>query len=65
MSLARPGYREVMTDDKHTDPKTTDVGTAPEGADADVQSDPASGGNTSEWTDEGGATAEGPATDTE
>ena len=54
-----------MTDDKHTDPKTTDVGTAPEGADADVQSDPASGGNTSEWTVEGGATAEGPATDTE
>lgn len=35
-------------------------------ADSDVQSDPAKDdGSSSDWTDEGGATGDGPATDTE
>lgn len=53
------------TDDKKTDPRTKDTGTAPEGVDPDVQSDPAEGGGSSEWADEGGATSTGPATDTD
>lgn len=50
---------------KETDPHTEDTGTGPEGADSDVQSDPASGETSGDWTGEGGATDDGPATDTD
>ncbi|MGA9870042.1 MAG: hypothetical protein WBQ44_02685 [Rhodococcus sp. (in: high G+C Gram-positive bacteria)] len=52
-------------DDKHTTPHTEDTGKGPDEADKDVQSDPAEGGQSSEWADEGGATSAGPATDTD
>jgi hypothetical protein len=43
------------------DPKTSQSGAGPAGAE-DVQSDPAKGGGEkSDWSDEGGATPEGPA----
>lgn len=38
---------------------------APEGAEGDVQSDPAKSDESGDWTGEGGATTQGPATDTE
>jgi len=53
-----------MTNDK-TGPHTEDVGTGPEGAKPDVQSDPAEGEAPGDWSSEGGATQDGPATDTE
>lgn len=53
-----------MTDNE-TEPHTEEVDTAPEGADPDVQSDPAEGDTAGDWTSEGGATQEGPATDDE
>ncbi|MEV0252567.1 hypothetical protein AB0H76_38685 [Nocardia sp. NPDC050712] len=44
------------------EPKTTDSEHGPTEADADVQSDPAKGGDDrTDWSDEGGATPEGPA----
>ncbi|MEV0761462.1 hypothetical protein [Nocardia sp. NPDC050435] len=47
-----------------TDPKTTDTGKGPDTAEDDVQSDPAKGaGDRADWSDEGGATPEGPADD--
>lgn len=49
--------------DKKTDPHTEDTGNGPEGASTDVQSDPAEGETSGDWTGEGGATQEGPATD--
>ncbi|WP_168176551.1 MULTISPECIES: hypothetical protein [Williamsia] len=49
--------------DKKTDPHTEDAGTGPEGANSDVQSDPAEGETSGDWSGEGGATQEGPATD--
>lgn len=45
--------------DKKSDPHTKDAGTGLEGANPDVQSDPAEG----DWSGEGGATQDGPATD--
>jgi hypothetical protein len=43
-------------------PKTTDSDVGKEGADDDVQSDPAKGaGDRVDWSDEGGATPSGPA----
>ncbi len=45
----------------HTE--TTDKGA--EGAHTDVQSDPAAGPDSGDWSGEGGATTDGPATDTE
>jgi hypothetical protein len=48
-----------------TDPETTSSETGPEGA-QDVQSDPAKGAeDRSDWSDEGGATPQGPAEDDE
>ncbi len=44
------------------DPKTTSSNSGPEGAEDDVQSDPAKGAeDRSDWTDEGGAAPDGPA----
>ncbi|WP_187582722.1 hypothetical protein [Gordonia sp. OPL2] len=51
-----------MNDDT-TDPHTEKTGTGPEGAESDVQSDPAEGETAGDWTGEGGATEDGPATD--
>ncbi|MFE0748121.1 hypothetical protein [Gordonia sp. NPDC058843] len=51
--------------DKKTDPHTEEAGTGPEGANPDVQSDPAEGEKSGDWTGEGGATQDGPATDNE
>ncbi len=46
------------------DPKTTESDAGPEGAEDDVQSDPAKGaGDRADWSDEGGTTAEGSAVD--
>lgn len=53
-----------MTDEK-ADPHTEDTGTGPEGANSDVQSDPAEGDTSGDWSGEGGATQEGPATDSD
>ncbi|WP_196248685.1 hypothetical protein [Rhodococcoides fascians] len=50
---------------KQPDPATTDTDTSPTGADDDVQSDPAAGEESGDWSGEGGATHDGPATDTE
>jgi hypothetical protein len=49
--------------DKKPDPETKDAGTGPDGANSDVQSDPAEGETSGDWSGEGGATEEGPATD--
>ena len=47
-------------------PKTADSDVGPEGADDDVQSDPAKGSeDRADWSDEGGATPSGPAEDTD
>jgi hypothetical protein len=44
-------------------PKSAQSQTSPEGADDDVQSDPAKGDDDqADWSDEGGATPSGPAT---
>ena len=56
------GYTEVMSDEQ-TNPETEEVGTGPKGAESDVQSDPAEGEKSGDWSGEGGATEEGPATD--
>jgi hypothetical protein len=48
---------------KETDPHTENVGTSPEGVESDVQSDPAEGEQSGDWSGEGGATPQGPATD--
>lgn len=46
------------------DPKTTTADTGPQGAEDDVLSDPAKGADErADWSDEGGATPEGPAED--
>jgi hypothetical protein len=58
------GYETSMTD-TNTDPHTEDAGTGPEGANSDVQSDPAEGESSGDWSGEGGATQDGPATDTD
>jgi hypothetical protein len=43
-------------------PETAESDAGPEGADDDVQSDPAKGAeDESDWSDEGGATPSGPA----
>ncbi|RRQ28325.1 hypothetical protein DK926_07955 [Rhodococcus sp. Eu-32] len=63
-----------MTDTDHThndehadsaDPATVDTDKDSKGADSDVQSDPAEGIESGDWSGEGGATPEGPATETE
>ncbi|MDS1114956.1 hypothetical protein RD149_14395 [Gordonia westfalica] len=51
--------------EKQTDPHTEEVDTAPKDAKPDVQSDPAEGEESGDWTGEGGATDEGPATEPE
>lgn len=48
-----------------TDPATVDTDKDSKGADSDVQSDPAEGTESGDWSGEGGATTQGPATDTE
>ncbi|OZC95692.1 hypothetical protein CH281_25970 [Rhodococcus sp. 06-221-2] len=61
MPTVRPaphGYTAHMTDPKH------DENSAPD-ADKDVQSDPAAGADTNDWSSEGGAIETGPATDDE
>jgi hypothetical protein len=52
---------------KNPDPDTVPVDSNQgENADDDVMSDPGKGsGDRSDWADEGGATTEGPATDTD
>ena len=57
------GYPSPVSKDK---PKTADSDVGPEGADDDVQSDPAKGSeDRADWSDEGGATPSGPAQDTD
>lgn len=57
-----PGYT-TRVPSKETNPHTEDVGTSPEGVESDVQSDPAEGEQSGDWSGEGGATPQGPATD--
>ncbi len=59
------GHIRSMTEKQQTDPETKEVDTSPKGAEPDVQSDPAYGEESGDWTGEGGATDEGPATDPE
>jgi hypothetical protein len=64
------GMWHIMTDnddarEDQTDPDTVDTDKGSKGADSDVQSDPAEGTESGDWSGEGGATQEGPATDTE
>ncbi|MCX5045438.1 hypothetical protein OG921_19910 [Aldersonia sp. NBC_00410] len=62
--MSSPGDPESPPRDVPTpDPDTEDVATSPGGADDDVESDPGKGADDrADWTDEGGATGEGPAT---
>lgn len=68
MTVRAGGYVGAMTSsdapsDSSPDPKTTDSDAGPEGRE-DVLSDPAEGAEgRSDWSDEGGATQEGPAND--
>lgn len=50
---------------KHAEPHTETNGNRADGAEADVQSDPAQGEKSGDWASEGGATQDGPATDTD
>ena len=52
-----------MTETNPNKPATTDADAGPGGADDDVVSDPARGGEGVDWSDEGGATPSGPATE--
>ncbi|MGK2852892.1 MAG: hypothetical protein ACSLE3_02100 [Microbacteriaceae bacterium] len=53
----------MSTDPKTTDPQTITSNAGPDGA-KDVQSDPAKGaGDRADWSDEGGATADGTSVD--
>ncbi|MEN0135180.1 MAG: hypothetical protein AAGC80_08530 [Rhodococcus sp. (in: high G+C Gram-positive bacteria)] len=56
-----------MTPKDDSGPKTTSTDSGAPGADKDVMSDPAEDdkGSGADWSGEGGATPEGPATDTE
>ncbi|MBX5487400.1 hypothetical protein MHAS_03566 [Mycolicibacterium hassiacum DSM 44199] len=65
METAASGYSSAVTDKKKPDTASTDVG-AP-GARDDVQSDPArhTEDRGVDWSDEGGATPAGPATNEE
>ena len=59
MADAFSGYHSRVS--KSRDPETTESDSGPEGAN-DVQSDPAKGGDDkADWSDEGGATEDGPA----
>lgn len=51
--------------EEHGKPKTEDTGSSADGAREDVQSDPAAGEESGDWSGEGGATHDGPATDSE
>lgn len=54
-----------MTEHAH-DPETTSADQAQPAAEPDVQSDPAlDDGDSTDWSSEGGAATEGPATDTD
>ncbi|SNT18032.1 hypothetical protein [Rhodococcoides kyotonense] len=53
-----------MTAKDAANPHTVDTDKEPDGADSDVQSDPAEGTESGDWAGEGGASPEGPATDT-
>ena len=61
------GYSSDMTAKDDSGPKTTTTDSGAPGADKDVVSDPAEDdkGSGADWSGEGGATPEGPATDTE
>nr|WP_296773901.1 hypothetical protein [Rhodococcus sp. (in: high G+C Gram-positive bacteria)] len=48
---------------QHEKPQTEQTGTGAEGAKEDVQSDPAAGEQSGDWSGEGGASPDGPATD--
>lgn len=50
---------------KHAKPETEETGKGADGAEDDVQSDPAAGEQSGDWSGEGGATPDGPATDTD
>lgn len=53
-------------DHKNDDVKTVRTDTGPDGADDDVESDPGQGAaRRTDWSDEGGATSAGPATESE
>ncbi|MFZ2172820.1 MAG: hypothetical protein WAW17_02065 [Rhodococcus sp. (in: high G+C Gram-positive bacteria)] len=56
-----------MTRKDSSGPTTTSTGSGARGADKDVVSDPAEDDKSTgaDWSDEGGATSEGPATDTD
>lgn len=53
-------YKRHMTE-KQSEPRTEDTDTSPEGVEPDVQSDPSVDDDSSDWSDEGGATEDGPA----
>lgn len=61
------GNRWNMTRKDSSGPTTTSTGSGARGADKDVVSDPAEDDKSTgaDWSDEGGATSEGPATDTD
>jgi hypothetical protein len=50
-----------MTNRHREEPDTAETDIGPQGADDDVESDPARGGEGVDWSDEGGATPSGPA----
>ncbi|MCH5642554.1 hypothetical protein [Gordonia sp. ABSL49_1] len=50
---------------RESEPHTEETDVGPDDAASDVQSDPAAGDESGDWTGEGGATDEGPATDSE
>ena len=50
-----------MTEKNSDKPDTAETDSGPKGADDDVESDPARGGEGVDWSDEGGATPSGPA----
>ncbi|WP_169914734.1 hypothetical protein [Rhodococcoides yunnanense] len=54
-----------MTGKDAQQPHTEDTATGSQDAESDVQSDPAEGIESGDWTGEGGATPKGPATDNE
>ena len=62
MSAGLPGMRRSMTGN-HEKPQTEETGKGAAGAEDDVQSDPAAGEQSGDWSGEGGATPDGPATD--
>lgn len=66
MGARRQGYPSVMSEQRaanESGPEQIETDTSPEGADPDAVSDPARDDETGgDWTTEGGATQQGPAT---